>query len=127
MMSEAIARRLHLVIPEANPVSYNGLLRRHYRVVTEAIDAVRVEIMVCLHELAVYPEPFSRPVHITITSYKPPQPLDADNVPAKLYVDALRAAGVLVNDNPKYVDGVTTYGRVDRDYPRIEITIEEVA
>ena len=120
-------RHLRIVLEDAVPVSWNKLLRQNHWRVTEASDAIRLEVVAALHELAGYPEPFSRPVHIIIVSYKRARPIDADNIMAKLYIDALRGAGLLVDDDPAHLAGVTTISRVDRDYPRIEIDIQEVA
>lgn len=127
-MSEAIGRRMHLVLRDAVPVSWNALYAgRHWTQRAELVDTVRIEVMAALHELVVYPDTFLTPVHITIISYKRSRPVDADNIMAKVYIDALKLCGLLVDDNPTWLAGVTTVSRVDREYPRIEITIEEVA
>jgi hypothetical protein len=51
---------------------------------------------------------FDKPVNITITAGKPSRLIDADNVCSKLYIDGLVHAGVILNDDPKYVSSVTT-------------------
>ena len=72
-------------------------------------------------------EPFARPVRITVTVYFKDRPLDASNIPAKLFEDGLVHAGLLVDDNPTYVVGVTTQSRLatDEQPPGVEIIIEE--
>ena len=47
---------------------------------------------------------------ITVESHSK-RPLDADNVCAKIIIDGLVMAGVLDDDSPKYLKGVTTISR----------------
>ena len=128
MTGQHYGRHLRIVLEEAAPVSWNTLYKQdHWSKRTEQVDAVRLEVMAALHELAVFPDTFLRPVHITITAYKRNRPIDADNVAAKLYIDALKACGLLVDDNPHWLYGVTTISRADAANPRIEIDVMEVA
>lgn len=128
LIGQRYGRHLRVVLEMPKSVSWNDLLRKNHWQVTEVTDVVRLEVMAALHELAVWPEPFSAPVHITITNYKGNKRwLDADNIPAKLYIDALKLNGVLVDDNPSFLCGVTTISRIDAAWPRIEIDIMEVA
>ena len=121
-------RTLSIVLHEAIPVSWNALYAQgHWARRSEMVDAVRIEVMAALHALPTYPDAFERPVHVTIRSYKRARAIDADNVAAKLYIDALKACGVLVDDDPRYVDSVTTVSRVDKAKPRVEIDVQEVA
>ena len=121
-------RTLSIVLDEAIPVSWNALYAQgHWARRSEMVDAVRIQVMAALHALPTYPDTFLRPVHVTIRSYKKARAIDADNVAAKLYIDALKACGVLVDDDPRYVDSVTTVSRVDKAKPRVEIDVQEVA
>ena len=65
---------------------------------------------------------FESPVDITVTVYFKHRPLDPCNIPAKLYIDGLLGVW-LEDDSPRYVSSVTTRSRVDRDNPRVEITV----
>lgn len=69
-------------------------------------------------------EAFSGRVRITVEAYFKGRPLDASNVPGKLYEDGLK--GVLLHDdNPTFVASMTTVSLVDRADPRVVIIIEE--
>lgn len=68
---------------------------------------------------------FKNPVEIEVTCYFKSNPMDADNIVAKLYIDGLKGK-VLVDDTPKYVKGVKLVSLVDVNNPRVEIEITEV-
>lgn len=70
-------------------------------------------------------ETCNKRVEIEIVGYFDKSPLDCSNVEAKPYEDALKG-WLIVDDSIKYVDGVTTRSREDKDNPRVEITIREV-
>ena len=53
---------------------------------------------------------FDAPVDVTVTACYPRQPIDADNVSAKLYLDALKGV-ILRDDNPRWVRSVTTISK----------------
>jgi len=65
-------------------------------------------------------KPIAVPVHVTVTAYRR-RLIDADNVPAKFYVDGLCQAGVLNDDTKRYVDAVTT--RCEQGDPMVVIAI----
>jgi Holliday junction resolvase RusA-like endonuclease len=75
-------------------------------------------------QLAGDEQPYTVPVDITITAYFDSKPLDASNIAAKLYEDALKD-WLLVDDTPAYVSSMTTASRMDKDNPRVEIEIRE--
>lgn len=52
-------------------------------------------------------QPITVPVSIRYDAYQV-RPLDADNIPAKVYTDGLVAAGVLLSDDWRHVRAVTT-------------------
>lgn len=121
-------RHLRIVLPDAVSPSWNPTYAgRHWSNRVEEVDRARIEMMAALHELAIWPETFMRPVHIIVSLYKESHPLDCDNVMAKYYIDALKLNGIIVDDGIKWVVAVTTISRVDREYPRIEIDVQEVA
>lgn len=68
---------------------------------------------------------YDSPVVITVTAYFDKSPMDASNICAKLYEDALKGF-VLVDDSPDYVDSVITRSRTDKQRPRVEILISPV-
>lgn len=63
-----------------------------------------------------------------ITWYCKDRKKDKDNIMAgqKFIFDGLVHAGVIANDNWKYIGDITHRFEVDKVNPRIEITIEEV-
>jgi Holliday junction resolvase RusA-like endonuclease len=91
----------------------------HYRKYQALRDEVLLLTMAATEADA---EMYRNPVWLFITAYNR-KPLDADNVAAKLYVDALRKRGLLKDDDPRYVRGVALQSKVGD--PRVEITIRE--
>lgn len=70
---------------------------------------------------------FDGPVKITVTAhFKSKQlRLDASNICAKLYEDAL-IGHLIEDDNPDHVVSMTTISKLDRSNPRVEILIEAI-
>lgn len=120
---------VRLWLPGERPPSWNTYYRGgHWR--KRSAEAQRVHELVYWTtrvQLGCEIEPFARPVRITVTVYFKDHPLDASNIPAKLFEDGLVHAGLLVDDNPTYVAGVTTQSRLatDEQPPGVEIIIEE--
>ena len=71
-------------------------------------------------------EMFEGRVHITVSAYFDDgrRFLDPDNLASKLYIDGL-CGWLIKDDTSEYVASVTTMTAMDRDRPRVEITIEE--
>lgn len=67
-------------------------------------------------------EMFAGPVNITVTAYRR-RLLDADNVPAKLYIDGL-CGRVIEDDTPRWVKDVRT--RCRKGEPKVVIDLVEV-
>lgn len=70
-----------------------------------------------------------RPVYMHYTWYEPNRRRDLDNISSfgrKVIQDALVAAGVLRDDGWKHVVGFSDRFQVDKENPRIEVTIREV-
>jgi hypothetical protein len=61
-------------------------------------------------------------VDIVVTVYFKNRPLDASNIFAKLYEDALKG-WLITDDSPEYVSSVTTRSRIDKTQPRVEVEI----
>lgn len=70
-------------------------------------------------------EVFAGPVDITVTVFFDKRPLDADNVPAKFYVDACKG-WILEDDDQHHVRSVTTVSLLDTQQPRVVIEIRPV-
>ena len=74
-------------------------------------------------------KPFTEPVRVHFDWYEPNQRRDVDNISAygkKVILDALVSCGVLKKDSQRYVKGTSDEVHVDKDNPRIEVTIETV-
>lgn len=72
---------------------------------------------------------FEKPVILRYRFYEPHRRRDKDNIASgahKVIQDALVKSGVLKNDGWKYVEGFEDRFDVDKQRPRIEVTIEEV-
>lgn len=67
------------------------------------------------------------PVHVEFVWAEPNTKRDTDNIAfaKKFILDGLVEAGVLKNDNQKYVRGFTDVFVLDRTNPHVEVTIQE--
>jgi Holliday junction resolvase RusA-like endonuclease len=116
---------LRLVLDGERPKSWNLLYAgTHWRVRKQEAD--RVHLLV-LAALGGRPARLTRTVDIEIVAFFKGKPLDSDNICGKMYIDGLIYAGLLVNDTRAYVRRFSTQSEVDRDKPRVEITIREIA
>lgn len=112
-----------IVLIDERPKSWNVLKRLHWREWQDEVERVKRLIVSALGGIR---QPIGGKVKITVTAYYKSRPHDASNVPAKLYEDGLIAAGLLTDDNPAFVDEMTTRSRIDRERPRVEIELEGV-
>lgn len=71
---------------------------------------------------------FSKQVKVHFFWIEPNTMRDVDNIAfaKKFILDALVKKGILPNDTQRWVKGFSDQFEVDKDNPRIEITIEEV-
>lgn len=69
---------------------------------------------------------FKQPVFVVIDWYERDRRRDPDNIrfAAKFILDGLVRAGVLVNDNQRWILGIEDRYHVDRDNPRVTITLQ---
>ena len=70
-----------------------------------------------------------KPVRIHYDFYEPDHKRDISNVTAffvKVFEDALQDCKVLRNDNWVYIRGYSQDFHVDKDRPRVEVTIQEI-
>lgn len=73
---------------------------------------------------------FPGPVFMAYTWFEPNRRRDKDNISAfgrKVIQDAIVKMGVIPNDGWANIDGFSDTFRVDKQRPRIEVTIREVA
>jgi len=73
--------------------------------------------------------PTYKRVALVITWYEPDQRRDPDNIMAgqKFILDGLVRAGTITNDSRRYIQSITHRFMVDRENPRVEVKITEVA
>jgi len=113
-----------LVLPNERPPSWNkAYAGQHWTQRRNEVARIRLAV-----RAEIDPEqttPFVVPVDVTVTVFFDRMPLDADNIPAKLYVDALRP-WLLTDDDRRFVRSVRTVTEVDVKQPRVEIRIEAV-
>ena len=124
-MVEVTARRASLTIPGRFP-SLNEYVaagrRNRYQSAkikqTETTRAARAAAGIA---------PFSCPVRVSFLWVEPNRRRDLDNVAfsKKFILDGLVAAGVLVDDSPRYVVGLQDAFEYDKTNPRVEVVIEE--
>ena len=107
------------------PPSLNELLRMHWAKRREA--QVRLDTYVDFYARERAHEPFpgaKRKRRVTLHFYwRDKRRRDKDNY-GKQLLDALRHNHLLVDDSPEWCEVVTVFD-VDRENPRIEITLEE--
>ena len=110
-----------IVLEGERPVSWNRYYAgTHWR--KRASLATNVHLTV-RSEIYGRPIPdFDGPVDITVTAYLKGQMIDADNICAKMYIDALKEL-VITDDDPRYVRSVTTMSVRDKENPRVEIEV----
>ena len=110
-----------LILPGERPPSWNAAYAgQHWAKRAEVVARIRAAVRAAL-------DPdwplFEGLVDITVTAVFDKQPLDADNIPAKLYVDGLKG-WLLADDDLAHVRSVRTVALVDPARPRVEITVE---
>lgn len=64
---------------------------------------------------------FTEPVEIAVIARYKTKPVDVDNVMVKLYIDGLRAAGVIADDDPAHVWALHVFSE---KYTRNEVVIK---
>ena len=113
------------------PPSPNWMLRAHWSKRRKLKSNYAWEMLSQMKPLAkpgsIITGPGFETAHITITRYAV-QLLDPDNLPAsmKIPIDALRLAGVIVDDSPAHITLEVTQQRVNhRKEQRVEIEVTE--
>ena len=123
---------MKIILQGERPWSWNKMYSGiHWA--TRAKEAARVHELVWYEYLenhrditAAAPPIFENRVDILVTVYFKNKPMDADNICDKFLIDGL--IGIwLADDTPEYVRRVSTQSEVDKENPRMEIEIVEVA
>ena len=112
-----------IVLMGERPESYNVVIRMHWRKYNNEVKRVKDLILAAIGPC----DPIGQPVNLTFTPFYDKRPLDTSNLPEKLYEDGLVAAGLLVDDNRRYVwDIIKRRPRIDKERPRLEIEIVSI-
>lgn len=120
MNNEAVT----LTLPGERPPSWNNAYAgQHWAKRKAEVERIRMAVRAEIDPDRC--EPFAGPVDVTVTAFFASRPQDADNIPAKLYVDALKG-WLLTDDDRRFVRSVRTVTGWDPDYPRVVIEVEPV-
>lgn len=112
-----------IVLMGERPESYNKIIRWHWRKFSQEVERVKLLILAAIGPC----DPIGKPVNLTFTVFYDKRPLDTSNFPEKLYEDGFVAAGLLVDDNRRYVhDIIKRRPQIDKEHPRVEIEIMSV-
>ena len=113
------------VIPGRLP-GYNELNKsgwgNNYRVKTKALELVEWYIKVAPFGIT----PVSEKITVEIRCFEPNARRDDDNVTSgasKIILDALQQMGIIKGDGQRYVQCIKHPVEVDRENPRIEVTL----
>ena len=110
------------------PISWNKFYSGMHWTKRKALaDATHLVVVAAVRDQIPDVEEYKKPVNIRLVAAFKNRPLDADNICAKLYIDGLIHAGVLVDDSPTYVRTVATTSLVDRNRPGLLISIVPAA
>lgn len=110
----------YLVIPDEEALSYNEILRLHWK--KRNVEANRCKQVVGLYLPHDVPM-FTEVVDIALVAYYADRRRDSCNLPIKLYVDGLLKR-VIKNDSPRYVRSVLGFSK-RASVPRLEIYIKK--
>lgn len=111
------------------PMTSNGQRRAHWTAVRKAKQEVHDDVYWRVKEDRLSRIPVQLPVEVFLTWYAPNARIrDSDclSVMLKAALDALVQAKVILGDDHRYVTRSGSSVVVDRDDPRIELTIVEV-
>lgn len=116
--------RYQITLPGERPPSWNdSYAGQHWSKRKAEADRVHMAVRAAIDPDQVVP--FAEPVNVTVTVFFASKCQDADNIPAKLYIDALKG-WVIVDDDRRYVRSVTTVTEFDASRPRVVIEVEAV-
>ena len=113
-----------LTLPNERPQSWNkSYAGQHWTKRKDEVERVRLAVRKQIDPDTV--EVFAGQVDVDVSVYFAGDPQDADNIPAKLYVDALKG-WYIADDDRHHVRSVRTWTLVDKADPRVVIRISPV-
>jgi hypothetical protein len=112
----------YLVLTEEQPVSYNKILRMHWKARNEEAQRAKLLVRYALPAETVL---FTGLVDLALIAYYSKQSLVKDNcnLPVKFFIDGLIGRAI-ADDSPEYVRSVLELSRFDERSPRLEIYIK---
>jgi len=112
-----------LVIPDERPASLNDFMeRRHWTWRNNEVTRVHQLVRGFLDPNTPM---FDCRVDILMIVYFDDDPLDSSNIPLKLYEDGLKTWWI-EDDTTEFVRRTATESRIDKENPRVEITLTPV-
>jgi hypothetical protein len=115
---------MKIILKNERPMSWNKLYAGTHWTKRNA-EAERVHSLIYLSLSRSQRVPFLEKVNIFITVYFKNRPFDSDNIADKFYIDGLKHANVIQEDDLRYVGMTATRSEVDKNNPRVEIEIIE--
>ena len=110
-----------ITLPGERPQSWNkAYAGQHWAKRKAEVERIRMAVRAAIDPDTC--EVFTGPVDITVTAFFEKRPLDADNIPAKFYVDAIKGR-FLADDDTRYVRSVRTVSALDPQRPRVVIEV----
>lgn len=112
---------MKIILNGENPQSWNAYYSgSHWSNRAEEAERVRLLVRSALPRDI----PQFQKCHIKISVFFGDKRIhDVDNICAKFYIDALKAAGVMPDDNYKYVPMLTVFCAHDKGKQRVEIEV----
>jgi hypothetical protein len=109
---------------DTHVVSWNTLLRKHFRVVSKSFEELKWATMVALAGQRVKPVK-SEGVHLIFEAHwKGKRIHDCDNVCVKPIIDTLVDRGIIPRDDTRFVKSVTLRGFTECPTEQYVVTIE---
>ena len=113
-----------ITLPNERPQSWNkSYAGQHWAKRKAEVERIRMAVRAVIDPETC--QVFAGQVDITVTVFFDKRPLDADNVPAKFYVDACKG-WILEDDDQHHVRSVRTVSLLDPQQPRVVIEIRPV-
>ncbi len=112
-------------IPGCEPPSLNTWLSKPWRQRWNTKQGLEWMVLAYARQQDL-PLPIQTRVDVWVTVYNRAKTIDADNVPVKGFVDGLRYAGVLRDDDRQCVRWSGSSCEEDAGEPRVVIEIEEI-